>query len=64
MGSHSSEEPVTGRYGGDDAGEIGGQAAGDRVAGLADADAAEVHGQNVEGGLGAALQCGRNAGGE
>ncbi len=51
-----SEEQVADEDGGDDAGEVGQQAAGHGMARLADADRAEVDGKDVEGGVGGSLE--------
>ncbi|EEF22204.1 conserved hypothetical protein, partial [Ricinus communis] len=50
------EEDIGNRNRGKHAGQVGDQAAGDRVARLADADRAEIQRDDVEGGIGRALE--------
>ena len=50
------KEHVTDEDGSKDAGEVGCKSACYGVAGLADADASEIDGKNVEGGVGTALE--------
>ena len=52
----SAKEEVADEDGRDDAGKVGQEAAGDGMAGLADAYAAEVYGKDVEGGVGSTLE--------
>ena len=52
----SPKEQVADEDGRDDAGKVGKEAAGDGMAGLADAYTAEVYGKDVEGGVGSTLE--------
>ena len=50
------KEEIANADGRDDACEVGEQSSHDSVAGVANADTAEIDGKNVEGGVGAALE--------
>ena len=50
------KEQVTDEDGGKDAGKVGCESARYGMAGLAYADASEIYGKNIEGGVGTALE--------